>query len=91
MSIRTGDRHTHWMNRYLSAKAWLCFRGLLPRILGSSSQFHEIQIGGWPMEVLHMVKTRTIRKWKLNTCDNFVNLGTKNFFVGRHRSKIYTM
>ena len=36
-------------------------------------------------------KDKNIRKWKLNTCDNFVNLGTKNFFVGRHRSKIYTM
>ena len=38
-----------------------------------------------------MVKTRTIRKWELNTCDNFVNLGAEDFFVGRRRSKIYTM
>ena len=35
-------------------------------------------------------KTRAIRKWELNTCDNFVNLGTGGFFVDRHRSKLYT-
>ena len=58
------------------------FRELLPKIFGSLSQFQEIQTGGWPREVLHMVKARTIKKWQLNTCDNFVNLGAQDFFVG---------
>ena len=42
-------------------------------------------------EVLHVVKTRTISKWQLNTYDNFVNLRTEDFCVGRRRSKIYTL
>ena len=68
---------------------WVWFRGPSPKILGSSSQFYEIQIGVWRKKVLHVVKTRTIRKWELNTCHNFANLRTEDFFVGRCRSEIY--
>ena len=67
---------------------WVCFRGLSPKILGSSSQFYEFQIGGWRKKV-HVVKTSTIRKWELNTCNNFANRRTEDFFVGRCRSEIY--
>ena len=65
--------------------------GLLPKTLESLSQFYKIQTGGWPSEVLHEIKRRTIRKWELNTCDNFLNFRTEDFFVGRCRSKISTM
>ena len=42
-------------------------------------------------EVLHVVKTRSIRKWELNVCNNFVNLRTEDLIVSRCRSKIHTM
>ena len=57
----------------------------------SFNKFYEIQTGGWPREILHVVKRRTIRKWELSNCGNFVNLRIKNFFVNQCRSKRYTM
>ena len=48
-------------------KASVCFPGLLPKIPRSWSQFYEIQTGRWPREVLHAAKTKTIRRWELNT------------------------
>ena len=45
------------------------FRGLLSEILRSSSQFYEIQAGGWQREVLPVAKTKTIRRWELNITD----------------------
>ena len=68
-------------------KARLCFQQLLPKILRSSSQLWEIQSGSWPREVLHGAKTKTIKRWVLNTSDIFMNLRAENFFVGH----IYTM
>ena len=44
-----------------------------------------------PRNVLHVVKIRTISKWELITCNNFVNLTIKDFFVDECRSNIYTM
>ena len=88
---RNREPDTDWMNRCQTVKAWVCFRRLLPKILGSLGQFYEIQIGGWPREVLHVVKTRTIRKLDLNICDKFVNLKTENFFVSLCFGNIYTM
>ena len=68
---------------------------------GCSAKFSEAQANSvkfklevmkfQPRKVLHVVKTRTIRKWELNTCVNFVNLTAKDLFVGRCRSNIYTM
>ena len=59
---------------------------------GGRSDFTKFKLEvGRGKEVLHVVKTRTIRKWQLNTYDNFVNLRTKDFSVGRGRSKIYTL
>ena len=60
---------------------------VLPRAIAqnyriNSTHFHKIQTRGWLREHLHMVKTRTTRKWELNTGDNFVNLGIEDFFVG---------
>ena len=82
----------NWMGQYQTAKAWMCFQGLLSKIVGSSSQFLELQTGGRLKEVLHVVlKTRTIRRWELNICDKYVNLVTEDFFVGRRQSKICTM
>ena len=55
-------------------------------------RFDEIEKeGDRGREVLHVVKTRTISKWQLNTYNNFVNLQTEDFSVGRRRSKIYTL
>ena len=62
---------TDWINQYQTTKAWMYFPGLLPKFLESSSQFHEIQTGGSPSEVLRMVKTKTIIKWELNTLITF--------------------
>ena len=45
------------------------FRGLLSEILRSSSQFYEIQAGGWQREVLPVAKTKIIRRWELNISD----------------------
>ena len=50
-------------------EARVCFRGPLSKILRSSSQFYEIQAGGWQREVLHVAKTKTIRRWELNISD----------------------
>ena len=83
--------NSNWMNQYQTANTWVCFRGLLSKILVSSNNLHKIQTGGWLNEVLDVVKTWTIKKWKLNTCDKFFNLGTEDFFVGRRLSKVYTM
>ena len=75
----------HTLNGPISdCKRWVCLRGLLPKIFGSSTQLYEIQTGGWPTEVLHVVKTRDVRKWELNTCDKFVNLRAEVLFVGRY-------
>ena len=80
LSIWTGDQtHTEW---YHTVKAFVCFRELLPKILGSSNKL---------VKRLNVVKRRTIIIWELNTCRNFVNLRTEDFFVDRCRSKIYTM
>ena len=49
----------------------------------SSRQFYEIQSGGWLKEVLHVTKTKTVRKWELNTSNNFMNLRAEDAFVGR--------
>ena len=70
------------MDRYQTTKVWVCFRGLLPKILASLSQLHKIQTGGLPREILRVVKARAIR---------ILNLGAEDFFVGRRRTKIYTM
>ena len=75
----------HTLNGPISdCKRWVCLRGLLLKIFGSSTQLYEIQTGGWPTEVLHVVKTRDVRKWELNTCDKFVNLRAEVLFVGRY-------
>ena len=79
------------MERYQIVKTGVFFRGLLSKILRSSSQFCEIQTGGWSREVFHVIKKKTIRKWELNTSDLFMNLRTESFFVGRCRSNIYTL
>ena len=55
--------------RHRLGEARVCFRGLLSKILRSSSQFYEIQAGGWQREVLHVAKTKTIRRWELNISD----------------------
>ena len=78
------------MERYWIVKAGVCFRGLLSKILRNSIQFYEIQTG-WLREVLHVTKTQTIRKWELDISDDFINLRTEDFFVGRCRSNIYTL
>ena len=57
-----------------------CFRGLLSKTLRS-----------WSREVLHVAKTKTIRRWELNTSDICMNLRAEDFFVGRCRNNIYTM
>ena len=36
---------TDWMDQCQTTKAWMCFQGLLPKILGSSSQFQEMVVG----------------------------------------------
>ena len=82
---------TNWMEWYHTVKARVYLWGSLPKILRSLNKFHEIQAGGWPRGILHVVKERTIRKWELNTCGNFVNLRTEDFFVDRCRSKIYKL
>ena len=71
-----------WMERYQIVKARVSFRGILSKILRSSSQFNESQTGGCLREVLNVAKTKTIRKWELNTSDNFMNLRAEDFFVG---------
>ena len=53
--------------------------------------YKKVQKVGCLMEVSHVAKTKTIRRWELNTSDNFMNLRAENFFVGRCRSNIYTM
>ena len=58
-----------WMEEYQIVKTRVCLRRLLSKFLRSSSQFYQIQVGGWPGEVLHVTKTKTVRKWELNTSD----------------------
>ena len=62
MYIPAGIRH-----RLVEAR--VRFRGLLSKILRSSSQFYEIQAGDWQREVLPVVKTKMIRRWELNISD----------------------
>ena len=67
--------------------------GVFPRAIAqnphiSSNQFQKIQNRRLADG---KVSHGTIRKWELNTCHDFVSLGTEDFFVGRIRSKIYTM
>ena len=61
----------------------VCLRKLLSKFLRSSSQLYEIQVRGWPGEVLHVTKTKTVRKWELNTSQEFMNLRAEDFFVGQ--------
>ena len=42
-------------------------------------------------ELLIVVKRKTVRKWELITCRNFVNLRTEDFLVDQSCSKIYRM
>ena len=79
------------MEQYHIVKAGVHFRGLLFKIIRSSSQFYEIQTRGWPNEVWLVTKTKTIRKWELNTSNGFMNLRTEDLFVGGYRSNIYTL
>ena len=55
-----------WMEQYHILKAKTCLRGLFYKILTSSSQFFEIQSGGWLTIVLHMTNTKTVRNRELN-------------------------
>ena len=70
------------MDLYHTVKAWESFPELLPKILGILSQFYEMQTGGWRRELLYVVKTVTITKWELNTCNDFMNFRLDDFFVG---------
>ena len=56
----------NWMEQYHILKAKTYLRGLFYKILTSSSQFYEIQSGGWLTIVLHVTKTKTVRKRELN-------------------------
>ena len=69
------------MDQYQAVKTWLYFREVLPKFPRSLNQFYETQIGGWPMESLHVVNIRTIKKWELKTCDNFVNFRTGGSYI----------
>ena len=75
------------MVSYCKRVGVLCIE-VLPKILGSLNKFYEIQIQGWPMEILNVIKRRTIRKWELNTCINFVKLRTEDFFVDQCLNEI---
>ena len=70
------------MDLYHTVKAWESFPELLPKILGILSQFYEMQTGGWRRELLYVVKTVTITKSELNTCNDFMNFRLDDFFVG---------
>ena len=81
---------SEWMDQYLTTKAWMSFRGYCPKF----SKFEPTPRNSYRRlieEVLRVVKTKTIVKWELNTCNRFVILGAEDFFVGQRRSKIYTM
>ena len=78
------------MEEYQIVKTRVCLRRLLSNFLRSSSQFYEIQVGGWPGEVLHVTNTKTVRKWELNTSDEFMNLRAEDFFVGQCNN-VYTI
>ena len=82
MCISNQGSDVDWMERYQTVKARVCFQGLLSKILRRLSQFYEIQTGGWPREVLHVAKTKTIRRWELNTSDNLMNLRPEDFLWG---------
>ena len=79
------------MEQHQILKARVCIRGLLSKILRSSSECYEIQSGGSPREVLHVTKTKNVRKLELNTSDNFMSLRTGDFFACRCSNNIYTM
>ena len=70
------------MRWYQNVKARVCIRGLLSTILRSSCQFYEIISESWPREVLHVNKIKTVRKWELNTSDNFMSLMRRVFSLG---------
>ena len=91
MCIFSQGSDIDWMEQNQIVKARVFFRGLLSKILRSLNQFHEIQTGGWPREVLHVVKTKPIRRLELNTSDNFMNLRADDFFVGRCHNNMYKM
>ena len=81
------------MEQHQIVKARVCLGELLSKILRSSRQFYKIQNGGWPREVLHVTKRKTVRKWELNelnASDNFANLKAKVLFLGRFNN-IYTI
>ena len=82
MRISNQGSEIDWMERCHIVKARMYFRELLTKILRGSSQFCEIQTGGWPGEVLHVAKTKTIRRWELNTSDNLMNLRPEDFLWG---------
>ena len=82
MCISNQGSDVDWMERYQTVKARVCVQGLLSKILRRLSQFYEIQTGGWPREVLHVAKTKTIRRWELNTSDNLMNLRPEDFLWG---------
>ena len=64
-----GSRHQE-LQRYFRRRpqevvcwlGWMCFRGLLPKILGIQSQSCKTQSGVQPREMFHVVKTGTIRE-----------------------------
>ena len=72
-----------WIEQYQTVKARVCFQVLLSKKLRSSSQLHKIETGVWPREVLHVAKTKTIRKWELNVSDIFLIIF--NFILSRNR------
>ena len=72
-----------WIEQYQTVKARVCFQVLLSKKLRSSSQLHKIQTGVWPGEVLHVAKTKTIRKRELNISDIFLIIF--NFILSQNR------
>ena len=70
------------MDQYQTVKSGCASKGYCLKFFVSSNQFYEIEIRGWPREVFHVNKTRTITIWELNTCDNFVNVTMEDIFVG---------
>ena len=45
----------------------------------------------WWRKVLHVARTKTIKKWGLNTSENFMNLRADDFFAERCGNNIHTM
>ena len=75
------------MEQYHIVKSRMCFRSYFLKLseVRTIIQNPNQRVAGG---VLHVAKTKTIRKWELNTSHNFMNLKTEDFFVGRcHRNK----